>query len=156
MKSTRFGEPAYYKSRAAAFFAGSDLPSRLASGVPQPHTRLKALPAFAGNVFAVFRRVAISTPYQSAVLLIWMLEQCGKSVCGNHCFHWFYKGFPLTIRFRSRRQGPSRLHSGLAEVSFRKPRKSNVSHGARKLVPLVHTRGSISPVARIYHFPYVL
>ena len=36
--------------------------------------------------FAVFRRVAIPSPYQNAVLMIWISEQCGKSVCGNHCF----------------------------------------------------------------------
>ena len=37
--------------------------------------------------------------------------------------HWFYKGLQLTIRFCSRRQGPNKLHSGLAEVSFKKTKE---------------------------------
>ena len=41
----------------------------------------KALPAFAGSVFAVFRRVAIPTPYQSAVVMIWIYSiVCGSCV----------------------------------------------------------------------------
>ena len=37
--------------------------------------------------------------------------------------HWFYKGLPLTVRFCSCRQGPDGLHSGVAEVSFRKTKE---------------------------------
>ena len=37
--------------------------------------------------------------------------------------HWFYKGLQLTVRFCSRRQGPNKLHSGLAEVSFKKTKE---------------------------------
>ena len=36
---------------------------------------------------------------------------------------WFYKGLQLTIRFCSCHQGPNGLHSGLAEVSFRKTKE---------------------------------
>ena len=41
----------------------------------------KALPACAGSVLAVFRRVAMSTPHQSAVLLIWIGVQENTVLC---------------------------------------------------------------------------
>ena len=57
----------------------------------------KALPAFAGNVFLCFRRLAIAAPYQNAFLLIWIWESVENRCAGITVFHWFYKGIQSTV-----------------------------------------------------------
>ena len=57
----------------------------------------EALPAFAGNVFVVFRRFAIPAKYQDALPLIWVWESVGSRCAGITVFHWVYKGIQLTV-----------------------------------------------------------
>ena len=57
----------------------------------------KALPAFAGNVFLCFRRLAIAAPYQNAFLLIWIWESVESRGAGITVFHWVYKGIQSTM-----------------------------------------------------------
>ena len=59
----------------------------------------KALPAFAGNVFGVFRRIAIPALYQNAFLLICIWESAEGRCAGITVFYWFYKGIQSSILY---------------------------------------------------------
>ena len=38
-------------------------------------------------------------------------------------FRWFYKGLSITVRFGSRRRGPSPFYGGSAEASLKNPKE---------------------------------
>ena len=79
---------------------------------------------------------------------------------GTSDSYCFYKGSQLTVRFCSRRQGPNRLHSGVAEAAFQKPKENQrfpiLCHGCPPWCTRGHQLPSLVPVAGNYCFPKVL